>query len=61
MITRRSFFSEMGLGLGGVALSAMLNRDGLAQAGGAGRAGLEAAGREAPLHAQGQECHLACS
>ena len=37
MITRRSFFSEMGLGLGGVALSAMLNRDGLAQAGGAGQ------------------------
>ncbi len=33
MITRRAFINEMGLGLGGVALSALLHRDGLAQAG----------------------------
>jgi hypothetical protein len=31
MITRRAFVTDMGLGLGGVALSAMLYRDGLAQ------------------------------
>jgi hypothetical protein len=31
MITRRTFVTEMGLGLGGVALSAMLYRDGFAQ------------------------------
>ncbi len=35
MITRRAFFGEMGMGLGGVALSAMLHRDGLARAEGA--------------------------
>jgi hypothetical protein len=34
MITRRAFVNEMGLGLGGVALSAMLYRDGFAQDGG---------------------------
>jgi hypothetical protein len=32
MTTRRAFLTEMGMGLGGVALSAMLHRDGSAQA-----------------------------
>ena len=59
-ISRRNLLVDCGMGFAGLALTAMLRRDGLLNArGNAVSRNLASAGRKAAFRAEGEECNLA--
>ena len=57
-VNRRVFLADCGMGFTGLVLGSMLQRDGILKADAHGSA-LAAAGWQAALRAEGEECHLA--